>query len=256
MVAVKLKKIGVSGDVGGVTASKSPTSANIQGALHVGGYLSDLEQRRRKKKRRFRKSYGLVPEWFFKVNECHEPGGSSIGGQFCSTGGSGAAAKVDARTEFRTSKGTNKETNAALVKESGVKVVIHDPRVSQDVANEAVAHVVNDPSLAKDMKGVTVQFKDMGTRVRGNSSGNLITLDSKSVKEGGPGMGAGILRHELEHTRLGKQGVPSIQQESRVQHAAGNWAVGRYANMAKTNPTAAAGFKKAAIEQGIKGVRW
>ncbi len=81
-----VKKVSVSGDVGGVTASKSPTSANIQGALHVGGYLSDLEERRRKKKRKFKKSYNAFPEWFVK-NECHEPAGSSAGGQFCSADG-------------------------------------------------------------------------------------------------------------------------------------------------------------------------
>lgn len=196
----------------------------------------------------------LRDEW----NEEDHP--RAANGEF-GEGGAGGAPKDDPRikdpkadhADFRTvTKGTDPVQNERIVARNGVKVTIGDG-VSKEDAHEALAHIIADSNEGgKLLSNSHIQFKDMGPSRRGNQSGNLITIDSKSAKEGGPGFASGIIKHELEHKKLTLDKVPSSKQESRVQNTAGTWAAYRFASMAKTNPRAAAGFAKAAREQGVK----
>lgn len=155
---------------------------------------------------------------------------------------------TSAPLRYRDHKGTNHEHNAEIVKASKVKVITPE-KYKKDVT-EALAHVLESKFLSKQMEGVTVEVTSLGNR-HGNMSKHLY-VSQESLEQYGPGFMATIVRHELEHKILTSQGVPSSKQESRVRHTAGTWAAIKYGNMAKTNPRAAEGFKKAAIEQGVK----
>jgi hypothetical protein len=189
-----------------------------------------------------------------KADQPRVPAGSPEGGEFASASGGGSgddAPKTaeDHRRDYRqTHKGTNKANNAAVVENSGVKVVAQ-AGVNQDDVTEAVAHYAAE-GKAGWLKGKTVEFKDLGSRLHGVSKGNRVYVSSTSLKDHGPGFAAGIIHHELKHTELTAQGVSSADQESRVRTVSGTWARLKYSTMAKTNPRAAGGFLKAATYQG------
>lgn len=160
-------------------------------------------------------------------------------------------------SNFRTvTKGTNDAQNERIVKDNGVKIELGGG-VSQRDANEAIAHIVTDSkSDAALLSKATVKFRDMGPRLRGNQSGNVLSIDSKAMKDGGPGYASGIIKHELEHKRLTDAKVPSGRQEDKVKFTAGAWAARQSGNMYKTNPVASKGFHMAAKEQGIAVGKW
>jgi hypothetical protein len=155
--------------------------------------------------------------------------------------------------EFRqVSKGTDKELNHQIVEESGIKLSY--PEGMKDDAEEAVAHVVADIGT-KDaetyLRGTSIEVKEL-KGLHGLHKGKKLYVSAQSLREDGPGFGASVIRHELEHRKLSAMNVPTGQQENRVRQTAGSWAAMRYSSMATTNPRAAKGFLKAAREQGIK----
>lgn len=152
-----------------------------------------------------------------------------------------------ARQSYRQSLGTDKVTNEALV--ASIKVKVSAPAALRDDAIAAVAHVVADRSLARDLEGMSLEFKEMGG-LHGRHTSTTLYLDAQSLKQYGPGFGASVIRHELEHVKLSRQGVPSFEQERRVRFTTGLWAGLKYTQMKQTNPSHAAGFKRAAEEQG------
>jgi hypothetical protein len=187
------------------------------------------------------RSFDTLDEW----NEEDHP--RDPNGEFANGGGPAKSA----RDLYKETKGTDKQVNERLVQESGVKVVYPtDPKLHDD-ANEAAAHLVGDKFLEKDLKGTTIHFKDLPGK-HGVSKGNDIYVSEKSLRDHGPGFGASVARHELQHTKLSREGVPSSQQEERVRHVAGTWAAQKSDSMWKTNNRAAKGFELAAKEQGIK----
>lgn len=153
----------------------------------------------------------------------------------------------EARSKYRESKGTSKSDNLAVIEASGVS--IKAPKGLEDESIEALAHVVGDGKFtAKLLSKMTVDVKELSRNVHGTSKRGLILVNAESVKEHGPGFGAAIIRHELEHAVLTAKGIPNAQQEHRVQHTTATWATIKEAGMAKTNPVAAEGFRVAAKE--------
>lgn len=148
---------------------------------------------------------------------------------------------TDARDAYKTSKGTDAKVNEELVKGAGLHVTATEA-LRADV-NEALAHLVSDKFIATQMKGMKVEVTDLGRRY-GTMKGKLY-LDAASFKSEGPGFMAAVAYHELQHSILTKQGVPSGQQEMRVRAATKMWASIKAGSMATTNPRASRGFEKA-----------
>ena len=175
--------------------------------------------------------------------------GSGVPGP-CPMGGNEKTGDLE---PYRQHKGTNAAANKRAVSDSKIKVNV--PEAIRVDVERALAHLIESKPLMDQMKGVTVETVSgdgSKSRIHGTMRGNKLIINPDSLKQHGAGFLAGVLRHELEHKILTDKGVSSGQQESRVRYTAGMWAAMKYANMAKTNPADAAGFKKAAIEQGIK----
>ena len=159
-----------------------------------------------------------------------------------------AGSHAEQRAIYKTAKGMNEENNRALLAASGVRVSA--PANMQLEVERMMAHAVSDTFEAKEMSGLTVEVKPLGNR-HGLSKGKTLYIDEVAIREKGAGFGASVARHELEHTLLTRQKVPSGKQEGPVRRRAGMWALVKYGSMAKTNPGDARGFKEAAELQGI-----
>lgn len=172
-------------------------------------------------------------------------------GRWSSGGGSFDLDKHKAAAaDYRQSKGTNAEHNSALVAAAGIKA--KGPVALKAQTEEAIAHVVESRILAQHLAGMTINVTELGKGYHGHSKGSSLEVSAESLRVHGPGFAATIVRHEMEHTLLTRQGIPSGQQESRVRYTAGTWARQVYSGLAKTNPVAGAGFKQAAFDQGVK----
>jgi hypothetical protein len=153
------------------------------------------------------------------------------------------AAHALAYAGYKISKGTDAAVNHALVEAAGIKVSA-SPEL-QATTERALAHVVQDKRLGKVLAGVQVEVTEL-SGVYGTSRGGKIYIDSKTLKREGPGFGAVVIRHELEHTIMTQEKVPSGQQETRARERARAWGDERAAYMWKTNHADALGLKKAA----------
>lgn len=134
---------------------------------------------------------------------------------------------------------------------ANANVKIDAPQHLIEHANEAVAHVVSDKALAGAMSGKTVVVKPM-PNVHGTSRGDKIYVDQATLEQHGPGFGAAVVRHELEHDILTRAGVPTGKQEERVRDATAAWGRWKHASLQAGNPRAAEGIKKAVLVSGRK----
>lgn len=156
----------------------------------------------------------------------------------------------EARKQYMDSKGTNPANNRELIEAAGVG--LSAPVELQAQAEEALAHVVSDTYLARQLAGKEVIFKEL-ENLHGTSRQNRLYADSGDLRKLGAGFGATIIRHELEHSIQSALGSRAGNQESTVRYKAGFWALHeKAAFLAKTNPVAYKGFVLAAKEQGVK----
>jgi len=185
------------------------------------------------------------------VHLAPDTGGGTGGGR-----GRGRASKINVEKYkevakvYKESKGLDLENNKKLIEIANVKVVCPDHL--REVTERAVAHIIGDGRyLANQIYGASVNVKNLG-KLYGKSKGTKLYVNQSTLEEEGAGFGATIIRHEIEHTILTNQGIPSGKQEHKALHAGGMFAARKYGSMAITNPKDALGFKKAAQVSGIK----
>jgi len=167
------------------------------------------------------------------------------GGRWTSGGGAfdKEAYSTASKSYRQTLKGTDAANNRALVEAAGLRVSA--PAAQRAEVERALAHVIGDDErLARDLAGVKIEVVDLKGLY--GSQRSALLIDAGTLRKEGPGFAAAIIRHELEHTRLTREKVPSGQQESRVRYTTKVWAQLKASLMARTNPADAKGFERAA----------